>query len=93
MYDIYKKYQYNDMIFVSQKDFLLSRDLTGLSFLFLILFPVTALISKFAFNIAFKMLLLYLGYLLIQFILLSITGRNRGNRFALNVLAEASSDS
>lgn len=84
-YKIYKPNEFEPMIFSSQRSFLLSRDLTGLSFLFFIVFSVAALISE----AEFKAILLYISFLLFQFIILSFVCRNYGNRFACNALAKA----
>lgn len=80
------------MIFDSQRNFLLSRDLTGLSFLFLCIYSISAVISKFLFEIDFKLLLIYISFLLSQYLILSTVSRNYGNRFACNVLAKISTD-
>lgn len=91
-YKIYKQYEYNPMIFDSQRNFLISRDMASLSIIFLFIFPTVALILKYLLNIPFKWLLSYVCILVIQYILLMVVSRNWGNRFAFNVLAKACTD-
>lgn len=86
-YKIYKNHEFDPMIFESQKSFLASRDLTGLSFIFLIIYPILAVL----FNITFHQFLIYIIILFLQFIVLSYASRNYGYRFASNVLAKESS--
>ncbi|MDK2800010.1 MAG: hypothetical protein PWQ70_1629 [Clostridiales bacterium] len=90
-YQIFKSMEFDPMIFDSHRNFLLSRDLTGLSFIFFFIYSAAALISKIAFNINFNWLAPYILVLLIQYVVLSIVSRNYGNRFACNVLAKACS--
>lgn len=85
-YKIYKTNEFDPMIFDSQRNFLISRDLTGLSSIFLPIYPIAVLIS----GIKIKIALVYLAFLVIQYILLIIVCRNYGNRFACNALAKAS---
>lgn len=88
-YNIYKKYEFDPMIFDSQRNFLISRDLTCLSFIYILTFPIVAVIQQYFFNIPFNWLLLYVGILIIEYMVLMKVSRNYGNRFALNVLAKA----
>ena len=85
-YRLYKKFENKLIVKDSHKQFLLTRDLTGYSFLFLILF----LLAIYFVNASLYLKTSYLGYLIIQFIIISIVARNYGNRFVCNVLAEAS---
>lgn len=82
-YKIYKQNEFDPMIFDSQRSFLLSRDLTGLSFLFLIIYTITILVSGVKFSIA----LAYIGFLLIQYMVLALVCRHYGTRFSLNAIA------
>lgn len=90
-YKIYKRYEFQSMIFNSHRNFLFSRDLTGFSFLFMCVYPISTVISIIIFGGSFSSLLWYLVFLVTQFIICSLVGRNYGNRFACNVLAQASS--
>jgi hypothetical protein len=82
-YRMYKTNEFHPMIFDSQRNFLISRDLTGLSFLFLIIYSIAVLIIEVKFSTG----LIYIGFLLMQYIIISLVGRNYGNRFSCNVLA------
>jgi hypothetical protein len=86
-YRIFKPNQYDPTIFESHKSFLLSRDLTGLSFLFILIYTLAALIYKFVYLSEVPLLYAYFCFLVFQYILLSHVGRRLGNRFACNVLA------
>jgi hypothetical protein len=88
-YKIFKPNQFDPMIFESHKSFLLSRDLTGLAFLFFVCYSAAALINKFVFFNDVT-IYIYIAYLFVQYILLSIVSRHYGNRFACNVLAKVS---
>lgn len=84
-YSLYQQYRDDEVVWGSHRDFLLTRDLTSLSFLFLLVLGTTLLLfgnSKYAF--------VYLGYLIVQYLSLSFAARNYGNRFVCNVLAKAS---
>ncbi len=83
-YSLYKQYESDEVVRGSHRDFLLTRDLTSLSFLFLVIFGS---ISIFYVNSIVSM---YLFYLIIQYLILSFSSRNYGNRFVCNVLAKAS---
>lgn len=90
-YKIFKNNEFDPMIFNSHRNFLISRDLTGLSFLFSIIYTVASLISRFLLDNAFKLLIPYIIFLITQYILFSIVSQHYGNRFACNVLALESS--
>lgn len=82
-YKIYKTMSDNELIKGSHKDFLLTRDLCSLSFLFaLIIIPVIFFLLE---SISIKYT--YASFLIVQYIVISISSRNFGNRFACNVLA------
>lgn len=91
-YKIYKQYEYDPMIFDSQRNFLISRDMASLSIIFIFIFPLVASILYYLFNIPFKWLLGYVCILIIQYVVLMIVSRNWGNRFAFNVLAKSCAD-
>lgn len=81
-YKIYKKNQNEIIVLDSHKVFLLTRDLCSLAFIFLMLFSTVILFSESSYKV------LFIGYMILQFLLLSISARNYGNKFTLNVLAE-----
>jgi hypothetical protein len=82
-YKIYSKHMYHPMIFQSHRDFLLSRDLTSLSCLFLVAYTSSLLVIV---NDS-TTIRWYVMLLLLQYIVLSHVSRSLGNRFACNVLA------
>ena len=71
------------MIFDSQRNFLLARDLTTISFLILIIFPIGLVVS----GIKVTSVLIYAIALIGEYIILAITAQNYGKRFACNALA------
>ncbi|MCK5231933.1 MAG: hypothetical protein KAR13_16795, partial [Desulfobulbaceae bacterium] len=83
-YSLYKKVQNELIVSEAHKGFLLYRDLTGISFLFLF-FGTIALIPAGA---SVTHLLIYVAVCTAQYIILSIVARNHGNRFVCNVLVE-----
>lgn len=85
-YQMFKPVEFDPMIFDSHRNYLISRDLTGLAFLFLVIYPFAIWMSK----APWRVLWIYFGYLAIQYLILSIVSRNYGNRFVCNVLAKQS---
>ncbi len=86
-YRIFKNHEFNTMVFHSHRNFLISRDLTGLSFLFLIMYGVVASISMYIFNVIIWRFSLYIVYLIIQYIVISKVSKHYGERFVCNVIA------
>jgi len=70
------------------KDYLLFRELTSFSILFILSFPF---FLYFSININFKILIIYLGILCIQYLVVRYSAKNYGERFVVNVLAIGSS--
>ncbi|NJL38479.1 MAG: hypothetical protein HC840_06020 [Leptolyngbyaceae cyanobacterium RM2_2_4] len=87
-YKIYKRHQDKNSVIDAHKNFLLTREVTGLSFLFLI----TLGSASFFFFPSWKLSIFYLIGLLVLFLLASQAGRNYGARFVTNVLAEECTD-
>lgn len=83
-YKIYKKHEDKLSVENSQKNFLLARDLTALSFLFSIIFSIS---GYFVIDSA-KVKLFYFASLFLMFLLTSGAARNYGICFVNNVLAE-----
>lgn len=84
-YSLYQEYSNDKVILGSHRDFLLMRDITSLSFLFLlILGTLSFLFNNLTYTFA------YLCFLIVQFLVSSLVARNYGNRFVCNVLAKAS---
>ena len=91
-YKMYKEFEFHPMIFASHRNFLLSRDLTGFSFLFVVTYPIAVVVAAFVLKELYSSFFWYLGFLVAQYIVCSLVSRNYGNRFACNVLAQASSN-
>ncbi len=87
-YSMYLKVQDETLIWGSHRDFLLTRDLTSISFIILCTLGVISFFTLGSINIK----LLYLSFLIIQFFIISISARNYGNRFVRNVLSYASNN-
>lgn len=85
-YEIYKKHQEKIIIRESHKNYLLTRDLSGIAFIFLFIIVPSLLFIK----LDFKIKIFYSLFLLLQYLIITISARNYGNRFACNVLAEDS---
>ena len=83
-YSLYKKVQDELTVSEAHKAFLLYRDLTGISFLFLV-FGTIALIPAGASLIN---LMIHGAVCAAEYIVLSIVARNHGNRFVCNVMVE-----
>jgi hypothetical protein len=83
-YRWYKAVQDHVTVQEAHKQFLLNRDLTGISFLFLV-FGTLAIGPSGAspVNVA-----VYLVITMLQYVVFSIVARNHGNRFVSNVLVE-----
>lgn len=82
-YQIYKKHEKEERIANSHKEYLLTRDITQLSFFYLILFGMAA---GFVFNVE-SVLEGYISILALVFVLSALAARNYGIRFVTNVLA------
>lgn len=87
-YKIYKKHEDKRSVLDAHKKFLLTRELTGLSFLFLI---VLAIVGILLFQ-SLKIWAFYVAGLCLMFLLTSQAARNYGARLVTNVLAEETSE-
>jgi len=87
-FELSKKYADRPVVFNSHKIYLLSRDLTVVSFLFLIIGCTTAVLKHGSIMAVAPIC----SILLVQYLLLSISARNYGNRFVCNVIAEFVTD-
>lgn len=81
-YRIYKQRQNEPIVHSSHGTWLLFRDLTAISGLLLILLTAITILIQGA-----RSSLLYSGFLLLQYLILSQAARNAGERFTCNVLA------
>jgi hypothetical protein len=82
----YRQYQDELQVFYSHKAFLLTRDLTSLTVVFIPL----SILGHFLLGSKSQMLVYHLLILVILFIIISLSARHYGERFVANVLAEAS---
>ncbi len=83
-YSIYKRYSEAPTVGHAHKQFLLSRDLCSISFLFTIVGPWGLLLSWHGiYQAAF-----YSAVMAVHYLLFMIVARNNGNRFVCNALAE-----
>lgn len=85
-YRLYKVHSKVVTVSEAHRLYLLTRDMTALSVLFAVMFPVSVLYV----SVEAERTLLYCGILVTQYLVLSTSARNYGNRFVLNVLAVAS---
>lgn len=83
-YRWYKAMQERVIVQEAHKQFLLNRDLTGISFLFLV-FGTLGLVPSGASALSVGV---YAAITIFQFVIFSIVARNHGNRFVCNVLVE-----
>lgn len=84
-YKIYRKNNLDITVIESHRAFLLARDLTSMSFLFLAFIGISSLLF---FDRPLNMY--YLLFLILQYFITVIGARNRGKRFVCNVLASES---
>lgn len=84
-YRLYKENNNDKVISGSHRDFLLTRDLCAISFIFIFIFlPITFLYLH-----SNTMKIQYATLIIVQYLILSVTSRNFGNRFVCNVLTIA----
>jgi hypothetical protein len=85
-FQIYKKHAGSLTVSEGHRLYLLSRDMASISAVFAIAFSICAVFSSIQKEMAF----FYFAFLLMQYLILSTSARNYGNRFVLNVLTEES---
>ncbi len=85
-YRLYKKHMSKPTIEGYLQDYLLTRDLTALSFLFLVVFGIAIWLI----NTEPKIKLIYAGLLIGQYLITRVAAKNNGERLVCNVLAEES---
>ncbi len=83
---LYRQYQDELQVFHSHKAFLLTRDLTSLTILFIPL----SILGHFLLGSKPQMLIYHLLILVMLFVVISLSAKHYGERFVANVLAEAS---
>lgn len=83
-YRCYKAVQDHVTVREAHKQFLLNRDLTGISFLFFVFGTLAVSLSGASLvNIA-----VYAAITMLQYVVFAVVARNHGNRFVCNVLVE-----
>jgi len=85
-YRIYKMHSDNLTVCEAHRIYLLTRDMTALSAILTFIFLVGIFVAPISRNI----MLSYCIILFVQYLILSASARNYGNRFVLNVLTEES---
>lgn len=88
-YKVFREYEENARVADGHRLYLLTRDMTALSVVFLIAFSLAVAIWGYP----AKATWIYVAFLLLQFLAASTAARNYGNRFATTVLAEATAKS
>lgn len=83
---LYRQYQDDLQVFYSHKAFLLTRDLTSLTVVFIPL----SILGHFLFGSKPQMFVYHLLILVILFIIISLSAKHYSERFVANVLVEAS---
>jgi hypothetical protein len=85
-FQLYSLYQDELQVFYSHKAFLLTRDLTSLTVVFIPL----SILGHFLLGSKPQMLVYHLLILVILFIAISLSAKHYGERFVANVIVEAS---
>jgi len=85
-YRLYRGHKTTRMVWESHKIYLLTRDLTTISAVFAVLFSIGVVAA----SVSWKTALLYVGALIMQYMLVASAAQSYGNRFVLNVLSEES---
>jgi hypothetical protein len=85
-YRLYKKHIGNVVITEAHRVYLLTRDMTTLSAIFLVFFPIGAGLD----SVSWRTECIYAAILIAQYFTIATAARNYGIRFVLNVLAEES---
>jgi hypothetical protein len=85
-YRLYKEHSGSIVISEAHRIYLLTRDMTALSAVFVVLFSIATGLD----SIGWKIAAFYSGALVAQCLLIATAARNYGVRFVLNVLAEES---
>ncbi|MCL2165215.1 MAG: hypothetical protein FWH55_12715 [Oscillospiraceae bacterium] len=81
-YAIYSKHRDAAMVHSSNRDYLLARDLCVQTVILLLVYLFLCVVSG---ELSYS--LLYIGYLVVMYVLTNLATRNKARRFAFNVLA------
>jgi|SRR5713226_2855915 hypothetical protein len=85
-YRLYKKHTGNVIVTEAHRNYLLTRDMTALSAIFLVLFSVAISLD----SVSWKVGCIYIISLIGQYLIIASSAQNYGTRFVLNVLTEES---
>jgi hypothetical protein len=86
-YRLYREHKTVPMVWEAHKIYLLTRDMTTIAAVVAALFSIGVV----AVSVSTKTAALYIGALLLQYILIASAAQNYGNRFVLDVMSEESS--
>lgn len=87
-YNLLKQNEDSSMVTASHRDFLFARDVAAVGAIYLVVLPPTLIVTSVGGYIGS----VYVGFLLVQYIVSAIAARNYGRRFVANVLAEVGSN-
>jgi len=83
-YCLYRKHDGNTIVIESLRVYLLTRDMTALACGFVLFMPAATLLV----GASLKIFAAYLAFLILQYVVLSRSASNYGQRFVANVLSE-----
>jgi len=86
---LYKQHRTIPLVWEAHKIYLLTRDMATIAAVFVVLFSIGVV----AVSVNGKTSLLYIGALVVQYVLVASAAQNYGKRFVLDVLSEESSSS
>jgi hypothetical protein len=85
-YRLYRAHKTTPLVWEAHKIYLLTRDLTTIAAVFVVLFSLGVVMA----SVSAKPAVVYVVALLMQYVLVASSARNYGKRFVLNVLSEES---
>src|ERR1700685_193161 len=84
---LYKQHKTIPLVWEAHKIYLLTRDMTTIAAVFALVFSIGVIAA----SVNWRISLLYVGALCIQYVLIASAAQNYGRRFVLDVLSEESS--
>jgi hypothetical protein len=84
---LYKQHKTIPLVWEAHKIYLLTRDMTTIAAVFAVVFSIGVIAA----SVNWRISLLYVGALCIQYVLIASAAQNYGRRFVLDVLSEESS--
>lgn len=82
-YKIYQSLEKDEMVRMSQQDFLLNRDMCSISIVILVLYIIFSLLSSF-----YTIRISVIAWVVVEIIITQIAAMNKARRFAMNVIAK-----